>query len=188
MKTTRLSFVSLLLLAVLLGVGCTGLQTETKSTTVPATAATIEQIDSFSPPTASRQAFEVIANNPYSEEFFARVFARLVEQCQSSTSPENANIIWENFIQPIKGSGKVPSDLATYTWNCYFSQDFVSLPGYQGAYSCCHQLADIRAALEKEYQLKQAGFAICRQGSPDSHFLNAMYVYNTLWASCHEAD
>ncbi len=187
MKITRLPII-LLLFVLMTGVGCTGLQTETKSTTVPATAVAIEQIDSFSPSTASRQAFEVISNNPYSEDFFNRVFARLVEQCQSSTSPENADVIWNNFIQPLKDSGKVPADLATYTWNCYFSQDFVSLPSYQGAYNCCHQLADIRAALEKEYRLKQAGFTICRQGSPDSHFLNAMYVYNTLWASCHEAD
>jgi len=49
----------------------------------------------------------------------------------------------------------------------------------------CHRLPEIKNNLEKEYQLKKIGFEICQEGSADPHFLNAMYVYNTMWAGCH---
>ncbi|OCC14208.1 hypothetical protein DBT_2413 [Dissulfuribacter thermophilus] len=145
----------------------------------------IDQIDSFKPEVASAQALEVINNNRYSQEFFEEVFARLVDQCSNSRSPKNADIIWENFVNPLKMSGKVPPDLAVTTWNYYFSSQFVSLPSGSPVTAYCSELPEIKRNIEKEYKLKQAGFNICNQGKPDSHFVKAMYVYNTMWAACH---
>lgn len=147
----------------------------------------VEQIDSFKPESACRQGLEVVQNTTYSEEYFHKVFARIVEQCGSNKQSCNADIIWDEFVQPLAQSGKVPPDLAKVTWNEYFSRSFVSLPVQAGVGSYCHQLADIKARLEREYQLKIKGFEITNQGSPDKHFLNAMYVYNTIWAACHSA-
>jgi len=148
----------------------------------------IHQIDSFRPEAACDQALEVLNQNPYSQEFFEKVFARVVEQCQSSKASSNADIIWDHLVVPLKQSGKVPPDLAKVTWNGYFSRQFASLPGTAPVSHYCHRLPEIKNALEKEYQLKKAGFEICEQGSPEPHFLNAMYVYNTMWAVCHDTN
>ena len=145
----------------------------------------VSQINSFNPEVACRQALEVTSNNPFDEVFFEKVFARLVDQCRNSKSPANADIIWDHFVVPLKKSGKIPPDLSTTTWNYYFSKSFVSLPNISPVSEYCGDLAQIKKNLEKEYQLKKVGFEICRQGSPDAHFLNAMYVYNTMWAACH---
>jgi len=146
---------------------------------------TVQQIDSFRPASACSQAVEVINNNPYSQDFFEDVFARIVKQCKSSKSPQNADIVWNHFVKPLKQSGKVPGDLVVTTWNYYFSSHFASLPDTGGIENHCYKLADIKKNLEKEYRMKVEGFAATEQGSPDSHFLNAMYVYNTMWAACH---
>jgi len=82
----------------------------------------------------------------------------------------------------------VPPDLAKNLWNCYFSKQFVSLPAMTPVSQNCHYLAEIKKNMEKEYKLKKAGFEICQQGSPGAHFLNAMYVYNTMWAACNGTD
>lgn len=144
----------------------------------------IDLIRSPHPQLACTQALEVINGNPYSQELFEQVFARIVEQLKNSKSPENADLIWANFVVPLRESGKVPADLARTTWNYYFSSQFVSLPSITPVRYCCHRLPEIKKSLEKEFQLKKAGFEICQQGSPEYHFLNAMYVYNTIWAAC----
>jgi len=79
----------------------------------------------------------------------------------------------------------VPADLAVTTWNYYFSSHFASLPETGSIENYCYKLPEIKKKLEKEYRMKTEGFAATDQGSPDSHFLNAMYVYNTMWAACH---
>ena len=177
-----------LLVAIITG-GCAGkkpIATDQPMASPPLTM--IQQIDSFSPEIASRQALEVINNNPYDQEFFEKVFARAVEQCKASKSPANADIVWDNLVVPLKQSGKVPPDLAKTTWNGYFSRQFVSLPSAAPVTHYCNRLKEIKAGIEREYMLKKAGYEATEQGSPDAHFLNAMYVYNTMWAACREAD
>lgn len=170
--------------------GCAGNPFKSNKTAmpVPQSLAMIQQIDSFKTQVACQQGLEVINNNPYEQEFFEKVFAKIVDQCRNSTSPDNADLIWEHFIAPLKQSGKVPPDLAKNLWNCYFSKQFVSLPAMTPVSQNCHDLAEIKKNIEKEYQLKKAGFEICQQGSPGTHFLNAMYVYNTMWAACNGTD
>ena len=146
----------------------------------------VHQIDSFKPEIACEQALEVINNNPYEQDLFEKVFARIVEQCKNNKSPDNADIIWKHLIVPLNGSGKVPPDLAKTTWNYYFARQFVSLPDAAAVTHYCGQLGVIKKNIEKEYRMKKAGFEICKQGSPEAHFLNAMYVYNTIWAVCHD--
>jgi len=148
----------------------------------------ISQIDSFRPEVACRQALEVVNGNPYGQEFFEKIFAKLVEQSKNSAAPENADLIWDNFVSPLNHTGKAPPDLVKKLWNSYFSAQFVSLPTVDSVEQCCHKLTDIKKNIEKEYRLKQKGFSACQQGNPDVHFLNAMYVYNTMWAVCHEVD
>ena len=186
-----LSFL-LLLSLVLTGLmlhGCAGRRkvvAEPEMTPPPLTL--IEEIDSFNSEEACRQAVEVINNNPYEQVFFEKVFAQIVRQCHNSKSPANAELIWENFVEPLSLSGKIPPDLAKTIWNYYFSRQFVSLPSQAPVIQYCSRLPEIKKNLEKEYQLKGSGFEMCGQGSPDAHFLNAMYVYNTMWAVCHETD
>lgn len=144
----------------------------------------IDQITSFKTNIASRQALEVINNNPYTQEFFEKVFKKLVEQSGNNASPENADTIWNFFVTPLSDTGKVPPDLVKNRWNSYFSSQFVSLPSTERISQCCYQLPTIKQNLEKEFEFKQLGFEACRQGSAESHFLNAMYVYNTMWAAC----
>lgn len=148
----------------------------------------IEQIDSFNSRTACAQGVEVLNNNSFSQELFDNVFAKVVQQCSSSKSPDNADILWEDFVQPLKDSGKVPGDLVVTTWNYYFSKDFVSLPDTSTVSQNCHRLKEIKKNIEKEYQLKIQGFEITLQKAPDTHFVNAMYVFNTMWAACHGTD
>ena len=171
----------------LLLVGCvTNKQVVTKPAMTASTSLSmIQQIDSFSPEAACCQAVEVINNNLYEQEFFEKVFGRVVEQCQNSKSQANADLIWDHLVVPLKQSGKVPPDLAKTTWNYYFSRQFVSLSAMAPVSHSCHRLPEVKKNLEKEYQLKKAGFEICQQGSAEPHFLNAMYVYNTMWAACH---
>lgn len=169
--------------------GCLSLKTSKpaeKSKTVSLTS--VQQINSFRPATACDQALEVINNNSYSQDFFEEVFTKIIKQCKSSKSPQNADIIWEGFIVPLKQTGKVPEDLAVTFWNYYFSRQFVSLPDTGGIESYCYKLPEIKKNMEKEYQMKKDGFAACEQGLPDSHFLNAMYVYNAMWAACHPVE
>ncbi len=177
------------LLSLLIG-GCAGNRTMVAAQTsqMQPSLTTIHEIDSFNPQVACRQALEVINSNPYEQELFAKAFGQVVVQCQNSKSPENADIIWDNLVSPIKQSGKVPPDLAKTTWNYYFSRQFVSLPSMGPVSNYCHRLAEIKKNLEKEYDLKKAGFEISQQGSPEAHFLNAMYVYNTMWAACNGND
>lgn len=148
----------------------------------------LSHINAFLPEAASKQAREVVESNPYSQDLFEQVFARLVAQCAGNSSPQNAEIIWQSFVEPLSRNGKVPTDLARTTWNSYFSRNFVSLPGQGPVAGFCHRLEEIKVGLESEYRLKTAGFASTAQGSPDAHFLNAMYVYNTMWASCRDAN
>lgn len=171
---------------IMLAVGCNSMRAKKVETAavLPPSLTRVDQIDSFSPEAACRQALEVVNNNPYNPTLFEKIFARLVEQCKNSTSPHNADLIWDHFVEPLRLSGKVPPDLVRVTWNYYFSRQFVSLPDTAPVTTYCHDLEEIKASLEKEYELKKAGFEICLQGSPDPHFLNAMYVYNTLWAVC----
>lgn len=145
----------------------------------------VAQIDSFHIATACRQALAVVQNNPYDQDLFEKVFARIIVQSSDSAASTNADIIWEEFVVPLRQSGKVPSDLAVYLWNGYFSKQFVSLPEEAPIRRQCFRLPEIKRNLEKEYALKRAGFQVSRQGDPDSHFLNAMFVYNTMWALCH---
>jgi len=187
MQAYQRPIVMFLTLACLFITGCAGMNaktTEADITPPPPRLTSIEQIDSFNVKTACSQGFEVVTSNPYSQELFEKVFARIVEQAKSNKSPRNADIIWDNFVVPLEESGKVPPDLAKRLWNCYFSRQFVSLPSSAPVTHYCHDLTAIKKALEKEYQLKKAGFEVCEQGSPDAHFLNAMYVYNTMWAAC----
>jgi hypothetical protein len=144
----------------------------------------VDQINSPSPEIVCTQAREVVSNNPYYQEFFEEVFAKMVEQLRHSKSTANADLIWNQFIVPLRDSGKIPPDMAITTWNLYFSRQFVSLPPVTPVRYCCSRLAEIKKGLEKEFRLKKLGFEISQQGSPDYHFLNAMYVYNTLWAAC----
>ena len=168
--------------------GCVGHETSTAdaemNTSVMQAVSQIEHIDSFNPNAAAGQALEVLNNNPYSEKFFEDVFPRLIAQCRNSKSADNADIIWNRFVSPLKESGKVPPDLAVTTWNYHFSKNFVSLSETAELSHYCRRLPSIKQNLEKEYNYKQAGFEVTEQGSPDTHFLNAMYVYNTMWASC----
>jgi len=180
-------FVSCLFLLSLMITGCAGVR-DKKPDTAPPALNSVDQIDSFNPKVASRQGLEVVNSNPYSQEFFEQVFNRVAEQCRNSKSPDNADIIWTNFVMPLRESGKVPPDLAKTTWNYYFSMQFVSLPSRAVATNYCMQLSAIKKNLEKEYQCKKLGFEVCEQGSPDAHFLNAMYVYNTMWAACKAED
>lgn len=145
----------------------------------------IDQIDSFKVATACGQALEVLNNNRYSQNFFEKVFARIIDQCESSKSPKNADIIWNNFVKPLKSSGKVPPDLAVTTWNYYFSADFASLPENYTLRQSCSNLTEIKNNIGREYRLKIKGFDVTQQGSPDADFGNAMRVYNTIWAACH---
>ena len=188
MQKRTIVFLTGCLLAGQVLTGCVGHETNAAdvemSPSVVQAANQIEQIDSFNPEVASDLALEVVNNNPYSEVFFEDVFARLVEQCRNSKSPDNADIIWNRFISPLKESGKVPPDLAVTTWNYHFSNGFVSLPDTAQVSHFCRQLSSIKQNLEKEYTYKQVGFEVSEQGSPDTHFLNAMFVYNTMWASC----
>ena len=186
-------FFSISLLSFFLGLGLmmAGCATDKPAVTSPVSPpplTMIGQIDSFNVEIACGQALDVVNNNPYEQGFFEKVFARLVKQCKESKSPANADIIWEHFVAPLKHSGKVPPDLVTTLWNCYFSKAFVSLPSIGPMSQYCGRLAQIKKNLEKEYQLKKLGFEVTQQGSPDAHFLNAMYVYNTMWASCHSAE
>ena len=178
------------LLFILLMAGCAAKKSIVTEPVVsaPPSLTMIHQIDSFKPETACRQAIEVINNNPYEQEFFEKTFARVIEQCQNSRSPANADLIWDHLVVPLKKSGKVPPDLVKTMWNYYFSKQFISLPDMAPVPHYCYRLAEIKRNLEKEYHLKKAGFEVCQQGSPDAHFLNAMYVYNTMWAACHETD
>jgi len=185
MKHYRKLIISLVLAALFLTTACTASRQEAVTMPANPTLVSITQIDSFNPAIACQQALEVINNNPYSENLFNDAFARIVGLCESNKAPKNADVIWQEFVIPLKNSGKVPPDLARFTWNCYFSRQFASLPAYSPATSCCRRLGEIRKGLEKEYSFKEKGFAITQQGSPESHFLNAMYVYNTLWATCH---
>jgi Tfp pilus assembly protein PilV len=127
----------------------------------------------------------VINNNPYTQDLFEQVFARVVAQTRESSNEANADIVWDRFVTPLKQNGKVPPDLAVYLWNCYFSKQFVSLPNEASVDQQCYRLSEIKKNIEKEYQLKRTGFQVSQQGDADTHFLNAMYVYNTMWAACH---
>ena len=180
-------FMSSLVLLNLMITGCAGVR-DKKPNTAPPALNSVDQIDSFNPEVTGRQGLEVVNSNPYSQEFFEQVFKRVVEQCLNSKSPDNADIIWANFVMPLRESGKVPPDLAKTTWNYYFSMQFVSLPSRGPVCYYCNRLAEIKKNIEKEYQLKKSGFTACEQGSPQPHFLNAMYVYNTMWATCHGTD
>ena len=170
--------------------GCAGTQkmTNTGAIPIPSPLTMIAQIESFKPEVACSQALEVVNNNPYTQEFFEKIFAKLVVQSKNSANPENADIIGDNFVNPLNQTGKVPPDLAKKLWNCYFSAQFISLPAADSVEQCCHKLISIKKNIEKEYRLKQEGFSACKQGNPDVHFLNAMYVYNTMWAVCSEVD
>ncbi len=188
MQNRNFAFVSILLGILTLSLFVAGCAEKQKGIAKPDSfppLTTVHQIDSFNPAEACRQALEVINNNPYAQQFFEKVFARVVDQCQNNKSRTNADIIWEQLVIPLKRSGKVPPDLATMLWNCYFSRQFVCLPGMGPVAHYCHRLPEIKKKLEKEYLLKKLGFEICQQGSVDPHFLNAMYVYNTMWAACH---
>jgi len=184
----RITFIVLCLVISGLMTGCAANRQASSTMTIPVPLTAVHQIDSFKPEVACTQALEVVNNNPYEQEFFEKVFARIVEQCMNSRAPENADIIWERFVKPLNKTGKVPPDLAKMTWNYYFAKQFASLPGTAPVGHYCNQLGDIKKNLEKEYEMKKAGFDVCKQGNPDVHFLNAMYVYNTLWAACHEAE
>jgi hypothetical protein len=176
-----------ILLSGLLMAGC-AINRNPRADTGNQALTSISQIESFNTDVACQQALEVINNNPYDQEFFEQVFAKVVEQCRNSKSPSNADIIWEHLVMPLKKSGKVPPDLASTLWNYYFSRQFVSLPKTASMIHYCHRLPEIKEAIEKEYQLKKIGFEVCQQGSADGQFLNAMYVYNTMWAACHDVE
>lgn len=184
----RTTFLLFFLTFGMLMAGCATDKPAVTAQVSPPPLTTISQIESFNVETACRQALEVVNNNPYEQGFFEKVFARLVNQCRDSKSPANADAIWGHFVVPLKQSGKVPPDLATTMWNYYFSRSFVSLPSIGPVNQYCGRLAEIKKDLEKEYQLKKLGFEVTQQGSPDANFLNAMYVYNTMWASCHSTD
>jgi len=187
---TRIGAFCIILSGLLVVMGCvtTTPQVEVSTVKMESPLVTIQHIDSFKPEVACAQALEVINNNPYEQEFFEKVFGRILEQCENSKSPDNADIIWEHFVAPLTKSGRVPPDLAKTTWNYCFARQFVSLPDTAMVVHFCDQLSEIKQNIEKEYRLKKTGFEICKQGSPESHFLNAMYVYNTMWAACHNAE
>lgn len=180
-RKTIVPLISVMLVAMLVS-GCTMFEKEEPRII---SLSTIQQIDSFRAETACSQAVEVINSNPYSQEFFEDVFAKVVRQCKSSKTPKNADIVWDHFVKPLKRSGKVPENLVVTTWNYYFSNHFASLPDTGSIENYCYKLPEIKKNLEKEYRMKMEGFEATEQGSPDSHFLNAMYVYNTMWAVCH---
>ncbi len=167
--------------------GCAGTQkmTNTGAIPIPSPLTMIAQIESFKPEVACSQALEVVNNNPYTQEFFEKIFAKLVVQSKNSANPENADIIWDNFVNPLNQAGKVPPDLAKKLWNYYFSKVFSSLPD-KDMTACCRNLSSIKKNIEKEYILKQEGFLACKQGDPDVQFSNAMRVYNAIWAVCNE--
>ena len=104
---------ALVLVNILLS-GCAGSKTSTDQapvvTTPPLTM--VHQIDSFKPDVACSQALEVLNHNPYSQDFFDKVFGRVVEQFRSSKAETNAEILWDHLVVPLKQSGKVPPDLA----------------------------------------------------------------------------
>jgi len=123
MPNRNYAFLSILVGVLLLGLlaaGCAKRQTVIAKPASPPPLTMFHQIDSFNPEVAGRQALEVINNNPYEQEFFEKVFARVVDQCRNSKSKTNADIIWEQLVVPLKQSGKVPPDLAKTIWNYYF--------------------------------------------------------------------
>ncbi len=187
MKSKKIFLLAMMVFAVLLMTGCLSHNSQNAMTKQSKNSllTRISQIDSFRPEKACRQALQVINNNPYEQKFFEAVFATIVKQCKSSNSPQNADIIWNQFVRPLKKSGRVPANLVVTTWNYYFSSHFASLPDTGNIASYCHKLPEIKKHIEKEYRLKVDGFAATEQGSPDQHFVNAMYVYNTMWASCN---
>jgi hypothetical protein len=186
---TRIAAISLcLLLSGLMIAGCIPNQKGASTMQLNPPLVAVHQIDSFKTRVACEQALEVINNNPYEQELFEKVFARIVEQCKNNKSPDNADIIWEHFIVSLNTSGKVPPDLAKTTWNYYFARQFVSLPDSAIVTHYCSRLAGIKKNIEKEFRMKKAGFEVCKQGSPEAQFLNAMYVYNTMWAVCHDTE
>jgi len=187
-STNMVCILGLIIFSMLTGCAGSPFKSDKMAAPVPESLTVIQQIDSFKTQVACSQALEVINNNSYEQEFFEKVFTKIIDQCRNSTSPDNADLIWEHFIVPLNQSGKVPPDLAKDLWNCYFSKQFVSLPDKTPVSQNCYDLAHIKKNMEKEYQLKKAGFEICQQGSPDTHFLNAMYVYNTMWAACNGTD
>ena len=185
-----LTYTAVLVMAVLPLTACSTTKEVVNSEALaPSTAqVSVNDINSFNMEVACSQALEVINNNPYSEPLFEQTFAKLIQQSKSSISQDNADTIWNHFIEPLKLSGKVPPALAVTTWNYHFAQSFVSLPDSAPAHHYCRQLSHIKQNMEKEYHSKQLGFQATNQGSVDGHFLNAMYVYNTMWASCHDSD
>lgn len=189
MKNT-VTICSLMAIVLILMAGCTSsrFNSGSQATLISQPLTTIQQIDSFKPEVACSQGLEVVGNNPYEQEFFEKVFARIIRQSRNCSSPKNADLIWEHFVEPLQQSGKVPPDLLKTLWNSYFSRQFVSLPSMSPISQQCYRLAEIKENIGKEYQLKKQGFEICKQGSPDIHFLNAMYVYNTMWAVCKGTD
>ena len=126
--------------------GCAGTQkmTSTGTAGTPPPLTMISQIDSFRPEVACRQALELVSSNSYNQELFEKIFAKLVEQSKNSAAPENADIIWDNFVSPLNQTGKVPPDLVKNLWNSYFSEQFVSLPAVDSIEQCCSRLIDIK--------------------------------------------
>ena len=127
MENTKniLSFVTLLALLTLylLLSGCASKNSTIKDSPESAPLSSVEQIDSFNLEVACHQAIEVINNNPYDQEFFETVFAKLIDQCKNNKSTDNADIIWDHFVMTLRETGKVPPDLAKTVWNYYFSRE-----------------------------------------------------------------
>jgi hypothetical protein len=156
--------------------------------TTPLTSTSISDITSYHAEQASKQAYNVIINNYYSQEFFEKVFIQVIENLKQNKDPENAEIIKKYLIQPLAQSGHVPPAVVKKIWNYYFSSSFVSLPKVGNMRAHCSKLAQISEDIVKEYNCKIDGFEICEWPKPTKQFGVAMDTFDANWAVCNKPD
>ncbi|HHL33274.1 MAG TPA: hypothetical protein ENJ30_02795 [Desulfobulbaceae bacterium] len=184
MRKKYLKTIICMVLAGSMLIGCAGQNTKPDMADLAPGLVSVKQIDSFNPKEACQQGVEVIQNNPWDKKLYAKVFARIVAQCDNHHDKKNAYIIKENFVDPLDSAGKVPHDIGIKLWNSYFSYEWTSLPGNISVDGSCGNLSAIKKGLADEQKRKEAGFRITDQPSPNSLTYSAHLVYNWAYAHC----
>ncbi|MBA3017961.1 MAG: hypothetical protein KJ550_03755 [Proteobacteria bacterium] len=182
-NTTRPAGLSFLIICTFCLFSCNTATVPVKTT--PLTSASISDITSYHAEQASKQAYNVIVNNYYSQEFFEKVFMQVVENLKQNKDPKNAEIIKKYLIQPLVQTGHVPPAVVKKRWNYYFSSSFVSLPNVGNMSAHCSKLAQISENIVKEYNCKIDGFEICGWPKPTKEFGVAMDTFDAIWAVCN---
>ncbi len=155
----------------------------TMETTIAA-CTEIDCISSFDLKTACIQAREVIEAQSYDKKLLEKVFEKLVKIATHAPSHDNPEVIWNNFVQALINSAKVPRDEIVYLWNAYFSSRFVSLPDNGGMNEFCMELNTIKRKLAREYHLKKIGFKAADMNNPASLAKRAAEVFNCMRTAC----